>query len=533
MGMHKAQHRVQLDVADTPAAEEAYHTDYKHVKARDKLFYMASDGWYADLYQGNIFRVDSTTDNISEDDVYKIWPQVEEGDAKELAQFVEQDAFKPVRLTDLGKDVAVIDAIWVRKWKKAISGRLVKSRLCAQGCHDPYKHMMSNRSSTATRLSQRLILVSAVNGGGRSLESWDVAGAFLKGLTYQDLWRALRELGLNTVERMIAIIPPRNVWRHLKKLSKRFNIPEHERHLFALLCLKPVYGLSEAPLAWQLFLRKYLRELGGQQSHFDECYWYWPSPRPGRWPSSCLTAHVDDLAVEGIQKWLDVTFEKMTVKFGKLTREKLPFVHCGCRYSAVGDGLRVDQYEYVSMLKPVNVDSNDDDDRQLNASELTLLRSAIGGLMWTGLTRPDLLAELSNLQSVMNKACVKHLRASNALVQRAKRDSEAAIHYRPLESDSYRIVVIHDASAATSSKNYAQEGVLVVLMSDLLNIKENHIVADDSFARNKLSGLGQLLHMQSTRSTRMISWLATRSSRRRMRGSLPSQHFLLHESCSV
>ena len=293
------------------------------------------------------------------------------------------------------------------------------------------------------------------------MESWDVAGAFLKGLTYQDLRRALRELGLNTVERMIAIIPPRNVWRRLKKLSKKFNIPEHEQHLFVLLCLKPVYGLSEAPLAWQLFLRKYLCELGGQQSHFDECYWYWPSPSAGRWPSSSLTTHVDDLAVEGVQKWLDATFLKMTVKFGKLAREKLPFVHCGCRYSKIGNGLRVDQYDYVSMLKPVHVDTNDDDERQLGASELTILRSAIGGLMWTGLTRPDLLAELSNLQSVMNKACVKHLRASNALVQRAKRDCEAAIHYRPLKSDSYRIVVIHDASAATASKNYAQEGVLV------------------------------------------------------------------------
>ena len=224
MNMHKAQRRVQLDEFDMPASEEVYYVNHQHQRTSDELFYMASDGWFADLQQGNIFRVDSTTDNIMEDDVYKIWPQVDEGDAKELAQFVEQDAFKPVRLSDLGKDVAVIDAIWVRKWKKAVTGRLVKSRLCARGCHDPYKHMMSNRSSTETRLSQRLILVSAVNGGGRSLESWDVAGAFLKGLTYQDLWRALRELGLNTVERMIAIIPPRNVWRHLKKLSKKFNI---------------------------------------------------------------------------------------------------------------------------------------------------------------------------------------------------------------------------------------------------------------------------------------------------------------------
>ena len=298
MSMHKAQHRVRLDEGQHDLKNEYHYVGQQDRRANASLFYMASHGWYADLYQGNIFRVDSTADTITEDDAYKIWPEVEKGDAKELAQFVDQDAFKPVLLSDLGKDVAIIDAIWVRKWKKAIEGRIVKSRLCARGCHDPYKRMMSNRSTTATRLSQRLILVSAVNGGNRSLESWDVAGAFLKGLTYQDLWRALRQLGLNSVERMIAVIPPRNVWRHLKKLSKKFNIPEDKLHLFALLCLKPVYGLSEAPLAWQLFLRKYLRELGGVQSHFDECYWYWPAPAPGKWPKPSLTTHVDDLAVE-------------------------------------------------------------------------------------------------------------------------------------------------------------------------------------------------------------------------------------------
>ena len=163
----------------------------------------------------------------------------------------------------------------------------------------------------------------------------------------------------------------------------------------------------------------------------------------------------------------------------------------------------MDQYEYVSMLKPVQVAKDDDDERQLSSEETTLLRSAIGGLMWTGLTRPDLLAELSTLQSVMNKACVKHLRASNALVLRAKRDIEAAVYYRPLESNSYRIVVIHDASAATSTKNYAQEGVLVVLMSDHLDVASNHIVASDEFAKYKLSGCAQLLHMQSSKAKRI------------------------------
>eukprot|EP00439_Symbiodinium_sp_Y106_P086161 s190_g31.t1 len=399
LNMHRRQHTVDItkdgqDIKDIN--DESY---FQHAATNfDGIFHMKSKGWYADLNVGNIFRVDTATDNIEEHQVADIWPQVEEADHKEVGQFVTENAFQAVRRDSLGPDCAIIDAIWVRKWKKAPTGRIVKSRLCVRGCHDPWKHELSSRSSTATRLSQRLILVSATNGTGKALESWDIDGAFLKGLTYQELWKALKELGVQCVERMIAIVPPRNVWRHLKKLSAKFNIREEDIHKFVLLCLKPVYGLSEAPLAWQLYLRKYLKQLGGQQSHFDECFWYWPSPRHGQWPSSSISTHVDDLAVEGMIKWLNEVFEMMIKKFGKLSRQTLPFMHCGCRYSAIKDGIMVDQREYVTMLKPIAVKKDDKDDRDLVPAELTTLRSAIGALMWTGITRPDLLADLSMIE---------------------------------------------------------------------------------------------------------------------------------------
>ena len=193
----------------------------------------------------------------------------------------------------------------------------------------------------------------------------------------------------------------------------------------------------------------------------------------------------------------------MLEKFGKLTRQKLPFMHCGCRYSRIPDGFKVDQSEYVKMLKPVHVEANDKDERDLQPSETTALRSIIGGLMWTSLTRPDVLAELSTLQAIMNKAKVKHLRLANALIEKAKQDSDASVYYRSLESKAYRIVCIHDASAATATKNYAQEGVLVFLMADTVNIAEEHIVASDYFAKHKLSGRAQLLHMQSNKAKRV------------------------------
>ena len=322
LDMHKRQWISWSNHVEARASDDTHEDVYDHYN-RYSLFTMKCEGWYADLSVGNIFRVDSTTDMIEENQVAEIWPQVEEADRKEIGQFVDEKAFQAVRRNDIHDQCAIIDAIWVRKWKRTAEKRLVKSRLCVRGCHDPWKQEISNRSTTATRLSQRLILTAAANNHD-SLESWDIAGAFLKGLTYEALWKCLRELGLKVVERKIAIVPPRNVWRHLSAISKDFLIEESELDDYVLMCLKPVYGLSEAPLAWQLFLHKYLKELGGIQSHFDECYWYWPAKLPGQWPTSSLTTHVDDLAVQGKNDWLNRTYQKMLTKFGKLTRQTLP-----------------------------------------------------------------------------------------------------------------------------------------------------------------------------------------------------------------
>eukprot|EP00439_Symbiodinium_sp_Y106_P004476 s9466_g1.t1 len=480
--MHKHEWMTQLPADDVVTSEEAFRYGYA-ASDNHQLFYMNSPGWHADLQTGSVFRVDSTTDSIEEDDLPGIWPQVEEADHKEIGQFVAEQAFKPSRRKDLPANCAIIDGIWVRKWKKtAEKNRIVKSRMCVRGCHDPWKNELNNRDD---------------------VESWDIAGAFLKGLTYEALWKCLRKLGLHTVERLIAIVPPRNVWRHLRKLSKEFDIPEDQRDEFVLRCLKPVYGLSEAPLAWQLFLHQFLRDLGGIQSLFDECFWFWPSTRPGTWPKASLTTHVDDLAARGKRTWLDWAYAKMLEKFGKLTRQRLPFMHCGCRYSRLPDGYKVDQSDYVKMHQPVSIAADDKDERDLLPHETTALRSVIGGLMWTSLTRPDVLAELSTLQSIMNKAKVTHLRSANALTERAKQDVEAAVYYRALPSKAYRIVCVHDASAATSTKNYAQEGVLVFLVADTVNFAQEHITASDEFARHRLSGRAQLLHMQSNKAKRV------------------------------
>lgn len=215
-----------------------------------------------------IYKVDDQTAVLEYYDIRpQMWPEIDEADKKEIQQFVDEKAFKPIHRLQLTQDMVKIDAKWVRKWKRYPDKSVkMKSRLCARGCLDQQKTQLTTRSTTATRLSQRLLVSQAARKKGKTIESWDIAGAFLKGFDFKSIQKALQKMGLSAPTRQVVIYPPMNVWRHLARMSDMFNIPEHALHDYGLLCFKPVYGLNDAPLAWQLSLHTFLEELGATRS---------------------------------------------------------------------------------------------------------------------------------------------------------------------------------------------------------------------------------------------------------------------------
>ena len=66
---------------------------------------------------------------------------------------------------------------------------------------------LATRSTTASRLSQRLLMSSSAVLG-LCPESWDVAAAFLKGLSFDRVREILREQGIKAPERSVVVIPP-------------------------------------------------------------------------------------------------------------------------------------------------------------------------------------------------------------------------------------------------------------------------------------------------------------------------------------
>ena len=113
--------------------------------------------FWVDLRTQEILKVDFETDILTDAEIMNNWPLVEEADLKEVQQFVDANAF---RVKPMSQATAPpIDGVWVRKWKKLPDETLcVKSRLCARGFLDAQKKLLPTRSTTATRLSQRLVI---------------------------------------------------------------------------------------------------------------------------------------------------------------------------------------------------------------------------------------------------------------------------------------------------------------------------------------------------------------------------------------
>ena len=335
--------------------------------------------------------------------------------------------------------------------------------------------------------------------------SWDVAGAFLKGFSFDKVRQILQKKGIQCPKRRVVVIPPPNVWRHLSKLDNSFAVKEEEFGQYGLECLKPAYGLNDAPLAWQLCLHKTLRQSGGQQSSLDDCFWWWKDHCGAL--QAVLTTHVDDIAVAGTKAFMDKTYKMLCDRFGKVVLQEMPFTHCGCRYSRVPQELKIDQQEFAAAMKMQVIEDTKNQDRLLTKEETTKFRSVLGGLLWITATRLDSVSEVGVLQSRVTKATVQDMTNANNLVKKAQqpRYADVGIVYKKFSNKvKWKLAAIHDASAASKGRAYSQEGVVILLMPDLLDLDPQiHTVNGNVMAEERFGGVAHILSAHGARSKRV------------------------------
>ena len=348
-----------------------YNNEKKNLPVLFNMEYKYDCGVLACLRTARIFKVDKNTNNFEEETIDpKLWKEVDLADEAEIKHFADEKSFKKIHRTQISEGMIEIDGVWIREKKRYTGGELrLKSRMCARGNLDSQKQQLTMRPTTATKLSQRLA-VSVAARKNLKVESLDVGRAFLKGYSFEAIRKALQKRGIQTPEKEVVVYPPANVWRHLAKFDPQFDIGEDNISNYGLLCLKPIYGLNDAPLAWQSVLQEYLLVEGATTSKMDENFYTWRQDGVHDSIYGVITCHVDNLAIAGEAKWIDGLYERMMKKFKKVTRQTMPFEHCGAEYSETNQGLCISQKAFTERLQPMAV-PNRPDEEKLKPEEVT------------------------------------------------------------------------------------------------------------------------------------------------------------------
>ena len=251
--------------------------------------------WY-DFVNDECFSIFSVSKDefLTEKEIVEFWPQVEAGDRAEVKFFVDHEVFS-LDLAAHAKNV--VDAVWVRKWKSR-RPPVVKSRMCGRGFMDSQRQSINRHSSTASALSHRLAMTLGAQAHWLC-EAFDVSTAFLQGLRFQEIEARARELGHECKrQRTVWLLPPANVWRHLRLLHFT-TVQDVERHLFRLLLHKAMYGLVDGPILFQMaFIHYLLSELRFYKSLHDDNFLYKYSYDMSE-VICVIVLHVDDLLFFG------------------------------------------------------------------------------------------------------------------------------------------------------------------------------------------------------------------------------------------
>ena len=99
--------------------------------------FLESRNFYFDLIIGEVIFAQSD-EILSEEDLRDYWPMLRAADRSGSRSFVDNACFKAVHHNCNNMDCAsVIDAVWVRRWKKVFENDnityVIKSRLCGRG----------------------------------------------------------------------------------------------------------------------------------------------------------------------------------------------------------------------------------------------------------------------------------------------------------------------------------------------------------------------------------------------------------------
>ena len=158
-------------------------------------------------------------------------------------------------------------------------------------------------------------------------------------------------------------------------------------------------------------------------SKLDPALFYW------QYNGQCegiVCVHMDDFLSTGTYNFEDKILQKLRDIFSIGSTDSVAFKYLGHRIQKYMSGISVDQFQYISTLKPVNISKQRATNKlsDLSEREKQEFRAAIGQLNWIFTsTRPDISYDVCELSVAFPRATVGDVLKLNKVIHRLTADN--------------------------------------------------------------------------------------------------------------
>lgn len=315
------------------------------------------------------------------------------------------------RLVELPKGRKPIGLKWVFKIKRDPEGNILKhkARLVAKGYVQKQGIDFDEVFAPVARIETIRIILALAASNGWTVHHMDVKSAFLNG----------------NLEEEVYVTQPEGF---VKKDKPRF--------VYKLA--KALYGLRQAPRAWNSRLDKCMKGMG-----FERCpqeYAVYTKKKKGS--VLIIGVYVDDLIVTGNHNDEVMKFKQQMSKEFEMSDLGMLSYYLGIEVNQHKDGLTLKQTNYaISILKKAGMfDCNPckypmepklqlTKDEEGEPVDPTLYRSIIGGLRYLTHTRPDIAHSVGIVSRFMERPTKQHQQAVKHILRYIKGTTEYGLSY--------------------------------------------------------------------------------------------------------
>nr|CAH67708.1 H0512B01.3 [Oryza sativa] len=380
--------------------------------------------------------------------------EAEGDDAWRAAMREEMDAVNrngTWELVDLLHGHRPIGLKWVYKLKKNEVGKVVKhkARLVARGFVQQHRIDFDEMFAPVARMeSIRLLLAVAAQKGWR-VHHMDVKSAFLNG---------------DLAEEVYVKQPP------------GFVVAGEEDKVLRLR--KALYGLQQAPRAWNAKLDRTLKELGFDQSKHEHTIYR----RNNGGFALLVGVYVDDLVITGPStREIEQFKEEMKAKFQMSDLGLLSF-YLGIEVKQGDDGISLNQGRYAQRivesagLKDCNPCATPMEERLKLSRDSTAppvdateYRWLVGSLRYLVHTRPDLAFAVGFVSRFMERPTEEHMVAVKRILRYVDGTMEYGLHYKREKEEQRLIGYSNSDLAGDIDTRRSTSGMLFFLGSSLVS----------------------------------------------------------------